>query len=86
MLRKLIIIGLLVLVDRGSILQIYVAICISFVFFALHVKTWPYKASEDNWLKATTEVSLFIVIMVSIVLRADLAGESVGKELVGPFG
>eukprot|EP01052_Picozoa_sp_SAG31_P003128 SAG31_NODE_117_length_24022_cov_6.878067_12_plen_311_part_00 len=80
MLRKLIIIGLLVLVDRGSILQIYVAICISFVFFALHVKTWPYKASEDNWLKATTEVSLFIVIMVSIVLRADLAGESVGKE------
>ena len=40
MLRKLILIGLLVLVDRGSVAQIVVAIWISFVFFALHVKTW----------------------------------------------
>ena len=80
MLRKLTLIGLLVLVDRGSVAQICVAICISFFFFALHVKTWPYKAPEDNWLKASTEVALFITVLMAIVLRTDLQNEQVGEQ------
>jgi hypothetical protein len=79
MLRKLTLIGLLVLVDRGSVAQICVAIIISFFFFSLHVKTWPYKGVEDNYLKASTEVALFIIVLMAIVLRTDLQGEAIPR-------
>jgi hypothetical protein len=41
MLRKLALVGLVLCVGRGSVAQLTVAIILSFIFFALQMKTWP---------------------------------------------
>jgi len=54
--RKLALIGIVLVVGRGTIAQLAVAIMLSFGFFALQMKTWPYKLEADNLLRAATEV------------------------------
>lgn len=61
MLRKLALVGLVLMVGRGSVAQLSCAITLSFGFFALQMYTWPYKIVQDNVLRATTEVHVFIV-------------------------
>jgi len=41
MIRKLALVGLVLLVGRGTIAQLSVAIVIAFGFFAMQIKTWP---------------------------------------------
>ena len=43
MLRKLCLVGLVVLFDRGSVVQLLATLCISIAFMFWHVKAWPYK-------------------------------------------
>lgn len=61
MLRKLALVGLVLMVGRGSVAQLSCAITLSFGFFALQMYTWPYKIVQDNILRATTEIHVFIV-------------------------
>jgi hypothetical protein len=56
MLRKLALVGLVILVGRGSVAQIAAGTLLSFGFFALHVKVWPLKNTEDNMLRACSEI------------------------------
>jgi hypothetical protein len=35
----------------------------------------PYRLKEDNWLRATTELHLFIVMQMVLTLKGDLSGE-----------
>ena len=58
MLRKLMLVGMLSVVDQGSTMQVVAGITTSFAFFAAHVRTLPYRHMEDNVLKATTEVRI----------------------------
>ena len=77
MLRKLFLVGLVLFAGRGSIAQLAAAICLSFFFFALQMKVWPYKAAADNVLRALTELHVFIVITTALVLKNDLVMEVV---------
>ena len=45
MLRKLCLVGLVVVLDRGSVAQLLITLCISIAFMFWHVKAWPYKIS-----------------------------------------
>ena len=56
MLRKLALVGLVILVGRGSVAQIAAGTLLSFGFLALHVKVWPLKNTEDNMLRACSEI------------------------------
>jgi hypothetical protein len=42
---------------------------ISFAFFALHLKVEPYKTSTLNFVKAVSEVQLFVVLQTSVILQ-----------------
>jgi|EP01046_Picozoa_sp_COSAG06_P062399 hypothetical protein len=55
MLRKLALVGLVLLVGRGSTAQLMSALLLSFGFFALQLKISPYKISQDNTYRAATE-------------------------------
>jgi hypothetical protein len=76
MTRKLILVGMLTSVERGSTLQVCTGLCFSFVFFAAHMKTMPYRHVEDNILKACTEIHLFVILMLVLTLKSDLHGEA----------
>ena len=71
-------VGVLVIADRGSVLQIVVAACLSLGFIVLHQSLWPYKLSADNVFKAAIEIQIFLTILVALVLKTDLRAEAVG--------
>jgi hypothetical protein len=73
MTRKLALVGLVLLVGRGTIAQLSVAIVLSFGFFALQMLSWPYKVTQDNIFRASTEAHVFIVITTALVLKNDAA-------------
>jgi hypothetical protein len=75
MLRKLVLVGLVVLAGRGSILQNVLANVLSFGFFALHVSRMPFKMREDNWLRASCEFHVFWTITTAFVMKSDLSHE-----------
>ena len=68
---------MLVIADRGSVLQVVVAACLSLGFIVLHQSLWPYKLSADNVFKAAVEIQIFLTILVALVLKTDLRAEAV---------
>jgi hypothetical protein len=72
MVRKLLLVGLLVWFDRGSVAQVTIALVISFAFLAAHMYFWPYKAHLDNMFRMATEFQVFMSIATALVLRTDL--------------
>jgi len=80
MLRKLTLVGLVVLAGRGSVAQNMASSIVSFFFFALHVKTWPMKMAEDNILRATCEFHVFWTITTAFVMKSDLSHERLDPE------
>jgi hypothetical protein len=48
---EVLLVGMILLVGRGSVAQLSTALLISFGFFALQMKTWPYKINADNWYR-----------------------------------
>ena len=77
MLRKLALVGVVLVVDRGSAAQLFVALLLSFLFFALQVKICPYKIAQDNTFRAATEFHVFIVIAIALILgKIDLSREA----------
>ena len=56
MLRKMALVGVMVICVPGSTFQIWVAALISLVFLVAHFKSWPYKLAADNLLKAIIEM------------------------------
>jgi hypothetical protein len=74
MIRKLLLVGVLVVVSRGSVAQIICASVFSLGFIILHFKLWPYKISADNVFKAQVEVQIFMTIQIALVLKVDIEG------------
>ena len=80
LLRKLILVGLVLLVKRGSVAQNMVALVLSLAFLVLQTSTKPYKLHHDNIYRAATELHVFLVIAAGLALRSDLSGEEVDKD------
>eukprot|EP01045_Picozoa_sp_COSAG04_P001913 COSAG04_NODE_66_length_29513_cov_208.948732_6_plen_1234_part_00 len=80
LIRKLCLVGLVVLVGRGSEAQIAAGNAISFGFFAAHMKVWPMKTNYDNYLRAACEVHVCMSITVAFVLKGDLSHEIVHRD------
>ena len=80
MLRKLVLVGLVLLAGRGSVFQLSVALVMSFSFFALHILTLPYKVMADNAFRAATELHVFVAIAVALVYKTDLSLEKVTAD------
>ena len=81
MARKLSLVGLLMLVDRGGVGQLAIAIIIAFGFLSTHLLSWPYKRPSDNLLRASTEAHVFLAVMLALVLKNDLQYENISAEV-----
>ena len=78
-LRKMLLGGLLMLLHRGSVFQVFAGTCISFGFFGLHMELRPYKKPATNCLKACVEIQVFLTMFISDQLRFS---DRLGGELV----
>jgi hypothetical protein len=70
LLKKLLLSGLLVFMDRGSMMQATMATFISLIFFTVQVRWMPYVEPNDNILSALAEAQVFVTLVLSIVLRS----------------
>ena len=80
MIRKLLLVGMLTLVQQGSVLQICTGLATSAVFFAAHIRALPFRHIEDNVLKATTEAHLFIILVIVLTMKTGLENEDFGED------
>ena len=85
-LRKLILVGAILFLYKGSIMQIAIAFIVSTVFFILHIKLCPFKDENDEKLQTITllasMITLFSAIMLNAVQNTDEKYRNgYGKEL-----
>ena len=69
MIRKLILVGLLVVAGRGSVAQLFIAVVVSVALLALQLVLQPYKHTEDNAFKAGVEIHICLTVMCALVLK-----------------
>ena len=69
MVRKLVLVGVLVMFGRGNVFQLFVAVLVSCTSLVLQVHLSPYKHREDNVFKAVVEVHIFLVVTIAPVLK-----------------
>jgi hypothetical protein len=86
LLRKLLLSGILSLVGRGSIAQAALGTVISFAFFALHLRLLPYKSSTLNVTKAVSEIQIFAVLLLSVILQSHNVGFDSEVVTVDDYG
>jgi hypothetical protein len=84
--RKLLLSGILSLVGRGSIAQAMLGTMISFVFFALNLRVMPYKSATLNFTKAVSEVQLFVVLQMSVILQQHNVGFGAETVTIEDYG
>ena len=68
--RKVVLTGLVSVVQPGSMLQVMVASTISLLFLVMHTRCWPYKDDNKNLLKLGAEVVIMMVFLLSALLRS----------------
>jgi hypothetical protein len=75
-------VGVLVLVGRGTLAQLFVAAIVSCTALVLQVKLAPYKHPEDNLFKTVVEVHIFLVVTIAPILKGMKESGSSGSEIV----
>eukprot|EP01043_Picozoa_sp_COSAG02_P035269 COSAG02_NODE_2514_length_8624_cov_12.683050_3_plen_1168_part_01 len=74
MTRKLMLVGVVVLVGRGTAVQLAIAIVLSFFFFSLQLSLSPFKLNQDNMFRASTECHVFLVLVAALMMRTEPIG------------
>jgi hypothetical protein len=83
LIEKLLLAGVLIFIDQGSVFQAFCGLVIAFAFFAIQCRMWPYLNFIDNLLKAVAEAQLFIILAISVVLRTDLYKDALTPDDYG---
>lgn len=74
--RKLLLTGLIGVIGRGTIAQSVAATSITFVFFALAFKHQPYEDPALNFIKIVSELQIFGLLLICVVLQTNAQGFS----------
>jgi hypothetical protein len=78
--RKLLLVGLILLFDRGSVVQLSSALFVAVAFFGAQATFQPFKLPPDNLLRFSTELHTVITILVSFTIKADADALSDGSS------
>jgi len=82
--RKLILVGAIMFLMPGSIMQISIAFIISTMFFIFHIKLEPYEEDSDEHLQTITLLASMITLFSAIMIKAVQNAQNdtgYGKEL-----
>ena len=67
--RKLVLTGLLMLLQTGSVMQIFAGIASAFCFGAVNAVVRPYADPRANMMRLTVDASLFFTLLSILVIR-----------------
>ena len=71
MLRKFLLVGVFLLIDPGSIMQISVATVVCAAYLMVQLQAKPYKNEANDYLAAASSFSLLMVYLCSILYKFD---------------
>jgi hypothetical protein len=69
MFRRFMLVGLLSIVQPGSILQLLLATLVSLLYLTLQLQAAPFKQQGDNFVALVCSISLVILYLSSIILK-----------------
>ena len=70
-LRKLLMAGVVVFVDRGSAVQFFVALLVGLIFLVVDTFSRPYADFRCNALKVLTSVAMLITLLCGFASKLD---------------
>ena len=73
--RKLLLLGILLFADQGSITQMYLGLVIAFTVALVTTRTMPYKNLHTDRYKVAMDINLFFTFSCALMLKLNLAGE-----------
>lgn len=68
-LQKLVLVGMLVFFNRGSLEQLLVGLVVCFVYFGTCMYLTPFGTRTDNLLVCVTQFALFIALLTAVILE-----------------
>eukprot|EP01043_Picozoa_sp_COSAG02_P085721 COSAG02_NODE_23313_length_722_cov_1.494382_1_plen_230_part_10 len=83
MLQKVMLIGLLTFVARGSIVQCVVGFSISNAVLLTMIKVQPYSDPKTNLLAIVGEGVVCLAFLSALLIRMDLKGEALTVDMIG---
>jgi hypothetical protein len=86
LMRKLLLTGLIGMIGRGTIAQAVVATTITFFFFALAFKEQPYEDPVLNFIKIVSEIQIFGLMLICVVLQTAAQGFSGETVTIEDYG
>eukprot|EP01050_Picozoa_sp_SAG11_P017439 SAG11_NODE_2518_length_3265_cov_1.241314_2_plen_602_part_00 len=78
--RKLLVLGVLLFADQGSISQMYLALVISFTVVLITTRYMPFKNDQTDIYKVAMDVNLFFTFSCALLLKLNLAGEFLSPD------
>ena len=84
--RKLTLTSILALIAPGSAGQVVVGLLMAFVTLLLSVRMRPYAAHALNGVSSATQISLFFVLLVALLLKVNVDGEGDARFFSGIVG
>jgi hypothetical protein len=76
---------------RGSVMQLYAAMMLSFGFFAAQMACQPMKIAQDNYLRASCELHIFVTTATALAAQVEVDETTsdhnfaLGKILISSF-
>jgi hypothetical protein len=85
MLRKAFITGILMFFNKGSLVQVIVAMVFCLAFLCAVAWLRPFASRTANLFKVGAEAALLVTLMLIVLLKVDLSKEDVpgGNEFIG---
>jgi predicted outer membrane repeat protein len=71
MVRKLLLTSAVIFWNKGSCMQIAVAMLVSMFFLAFHMLHMPYETRMDNWLQVLALVGLLLVYIMGLLIKVQ---------------
>jgi hypothetical protein len=77
MIRRLILVGVMVVVERGTILQITLGTVFCAVFLLVQLQSQPFVLASDNYVALSSSFSMLLLFFCSVLYKFDaLTSES----------
>jgi hypothetical protein len=83
MIQKVILVGLLTFINRGSILQVLVGVLVSNTILVFMIRTSPYLDIHTNVLAMMGQTIVVLSYLSALLMRVDLATEAFTVDTVG---
>ena len=85
MLRRLVLVGFLILVKRGSIVQLAFGMLFALLYLAIQSRATPFRKAADDFFATACSVALAALFLLALLFKnAELTASSRVRDVLAP--